>query len=103
MPRAFGMAEGAALFRPTLTAMAEVKPKRAPPLARSSCPDLFHPLERFTLGVERAGRPMGKLAIALGDRCASRVAMNGQAAVVSVISLGELEHVSAHRRLSGDV
>ena len=46
---------------------------------------------------------MGKLAIALDDRCASRVAMNGQPAVVSAIILGELEHVSAHRRLSGDV
>src|SRR5882757_7070289 len=79
-------------------ATAEVKPKRTPPLARSSCPDLFHPVERFTLGVERAGRPM-RLAIALGDRCASRVAMNGQAAVVSVITLGELERLSAHRRL----
>jgi hypothetical protein len=46
---------------------------------------------------------MVKHAIALGDRCASRAAMNGQAAVVSAIILGELEHVSAHRRLSGHV
>src|SRR5438477_3265155 len=29
--------------------------------------------------------------------------MNGKAAVVSVIILGEFEHVSAHRCLSGDV
>jgi hypothetical protein len=46
---------------------------------------------------------MGKRAIALGDRCASRVAMNGQAAVVSVIILGEIEHLSARRRLSVDL
>ena len=46
---------------------------------------------------------MGKLAIALDDRCTSRVAMNGQAAVASVITLRELEQVSAHRRLAGDV
>jgi hypothetical protein len=44
---------------------------------------------------------MVKPAIALGDRCPSRAAMNGPAAVVSAIILDELEHVSAHHRLSG--
>lgn len=46
---------------------------------------------------------MVERAIALGDRCTSRAAMNAQAAVVSAIILGEIEHVPAHRRLSGDV
>ena len=42
---------------------------------------------------------MVKLAIALGDRRARRAAMNSQAAIVSAL-LDELEHVSAHSRLS---
>ena len=43
---------------------------------------------------------MEECAIALGDRCAGRAAMDGQAAVVSAIITGEFEHVSAHRCLS---
>ena len=38
-------------------------------------------------------------ATALGDRCASRAAMNSQAAIVSAL-LDKLEDVSAHSRLS---
>ena len=46
---------------------------------------------------------MGRQAIALSDRRAIRVAMNGQTAIVSVIIFGEIEHVSVHRRLSVDL